>query len=64
MFQADQLYSPHDDALRIIAKVQTLAHWRCTRRGPSYIKIGSKILYKGESLNRFLSNRTVETSNK
>ncbi len=53
-FDNESFYKPDDPQLRILGAVQTLARWRCEKIGPSYIKIGNRILYKGADLNKFL----------
>jgi len=39
---------------------QTLANWRCTGRGPDFIRISSRqVLYDRVDLERFFSDRKV-----
>ena len=59
MFDDDKLYLATDEALRQIAPASTMAHWRCERRGPPFIKIGLKVAYKGSALNEWLESQTV-----
>ena len=40
---------------------KTLEAWRCYGRGPAFHKIGRKIYYKKEDLDRFLEGERVET---
>ena len=40
---------------------KTLEVWRCHGRGPAFYKIGRKIYYKKEDLDRFLEGERVET---
>lgn len=37
----------------------TITSWRAKKKGPSYIKIGSKTLYKKEDLEKYIQERTV-----
>ena len=60
MFNNDRLYAANDPALRQIAPYSTMAHWRCEGRGPSFIKIGPRVSYRGSALNEWLASRTVE----
>ena len=44
--------------------IGTLANWRCQGRGPEYVKLGRKILYPIDSLDRWSRSclvRTVES---
>ena len=59
MFDNDKIYLAGDPALKVLGSNSTLAHWRCESRGPSYLKIGSRIAYSGRDLNRWLAARTV-----
>ena len=38
-----------------------LAKWRHYGRGPSYLKLGTRVLYKGADLNEWLERQRVET---
>ena len=60
MFNPDKLYLTSDPALRVIARVSTLAHWRSEGRGPAFIRLGSRIGYAGAALNEWLAARTVQ----
>ena len=44
-------------------KPNTLEIWRCQRRGPSYKKIGRRVLYDPADLETFSLSCTVETDN-
>lgn len=41
-------------------KVQTLRNWRCKRRGPNYLKIGSRVGYLLEDLQRYRSAHKIK----
>lgn len=60
VFQEDKLYMTSDPALTAIGPYSTLAHWRSEGRGPRFIKLGSKVAYRGSDLNSWLAERTVE----
>ena len=51
MFDDDKLYATNDPALSAIGPYSTLAHWRAQGRGPAFIKLGSKVVYRGRDLN-------------
>ena len=59
MFDENRLYFTSDPALLALAPPSTLAHFRCERRGPAYVKIGSRVAYCGSDLNEWLAMRTV-----
>ncbi len=59
----ETLYTPHDDAMRIIGAVPTLARWRCEKSGPSWIKAGRKILYRGSDVLAWMEAQRVDTGN-
>lgn len=62
MFDDDRLYLTNDPALKAIGPYSTLAHWRSEGRGPKFIKLGSKVAYRGRDLNEWLAAQTVETA--
>ena len=59
MFRDDKLYLAGDPALLVLGPYSTLAHWRCEGRGPAFIKLGSKVAYKGSDLNAWIKAQTV-----
>ena len=61
MFDKDILYLANDEALKKLGSYSTLAHWRCRGVGPAFIKIGSKVAYRGADLNAWIKGRRVET---
>ena len=60
MFDADKLYLTDDPSLLVLGPYSTLASWRCEGRGPAFIKIGSRVAYRGSDLNEWLESRTVK----
>lgn len=40
-----------------------LARWRWAKVGPSYMKAGRQILYRGQDIEAYLASVTVEVSN-
>ncbi len=59
MFSEDKLYQTDDPALLALGSRQTLAHWRSQGRGPTYVKVGGRVVYRGADLNRWLEQRTI-----
>ena len=59
MFDDDRLYFTNDAALLVLGRPSTLAHWRSEGRGPAYLKIGSRVAYRGADLNAWLDAQTV-----
>ena len=60
MFDPDKLYFTGDPAVRTLAPYSTLAHWRSEGRGPTYVKIGARVAYRGADLNTWLASRTIQ----
>ncbi len=60
MYEAEKLYLTDDPALQVLGPYSTLAHWRSQGRGPAFIKIGSRVAYRGADLNQWLELRTVK----
>ena len=60
MFDPEKLYRPQDAAMRQIASEGVLSQWRHHGRGPAFIKIGSRVAYRGADLNAWLEARRVE----
>ena len=64
LFQsADSMLTEKQTARILQVKPQTLATWRTKSLGPSYIKLGSSIRYKRQSLLEYIANNQVVTSN-
>ena len=59
MFDDDRLYFTNDPALLVLGRPSTLAHWRSGGRGPAYLKIGSRVAYRGADLNAWLDAQIV-----
>ena len=59
MYEDSKLYYANDPAVLAIAPYSTMAHWRCEGRGPTFLKIGSRIAYRGCDLNAWLESRLV-----
>ena len=60
-FETDRYYPTTDPALRLIGTKGTMAIWRHEGRGPSYVRLGGKVLYRGADLNEWLDARLVKT---
>lgn len=56
MNTSDNLKEPKTAATYIKSTESTLANWRCAGRGPRYIKLGGKILYRTADLDAFLES--------
>ena len=59
LFEDAKLYITDDPALLKLGKPSTLAHWRSEGRGPAFVKLGSRVAYKGADLNAWIESRTV-----
>ncbi len=59
-FDESRLYRPADPEMRTIASPGVLSQWRHFARGPSYIRVNSKIFYAGSDVIRWLQEHRVE----
>ena len=59
MFDDTKIYFASDPEVLALACYSTMAHWRSEGRGPSFVKIGSKVGYRGSDLNLWIESRTV-----
>ena len=62
MFRDDLFYRANDPALRAIAALSTMAHWRMEGRGPRWHKFGTRVLYRGADLNAWIARQAVVTT--
>jgi len=61
MTNISQLLTPDETAQRLGVTRGTLAVWRCKKRYPlCYVRIGSKVMYRLEDVQRFIEQRTVK----
>ena len=60
MFDPSRLYFLHE--LGEIAPTSTLSKWRHYGVGPAYVKLGGRVRYKGDELNRWIEERSVYTA--
>ena len=59
-FDDETYYRPGDPALTRFWATKTLANMRTAGRGPTYHKIGGRVLYAGRDLNQHLAACRVE----
>jgi excisionase family DNA binding protein len=56
-----ELLTPEQVAQKLGVTTGTLAVWRCRRRYPlRYVKIGAKIRYRVEDVQKFIERRSVQ----
>jgi len=61
---ARNLLTPIKTAELLGVTVGTLSVWRCTKRYPlNFIKIGKKVLYDANDIEKFIKTRTIEIVN-
>jgi hypothetical protein len=59
MTAISELLNPREAASKLRTTCGTLAVWRCTRRKPlRFVRMGRKIFYKAEDLQRFIDLQT------
>ncbi|WP_299847737.1 helix-turn-helix domain-containing protein [uncultured Roseovarius sp.] len=54
-------YTSSDPEMRPLGKEQTLAAWRSHGRGPAYIKMGRRVLYRGADILNWIEANRVPT---
>ena len=59
-FDDDRYYRTSDPELRIIATKGTMSFWRHQHRGPAYVRLGGRVLYRGRDLNAFLDAHIIQ----
>ena len=57
--EPNEIYEPDSVQLSLIGKPQTLARYRHEGRGPNYLKLGKKILYRGQDIIIWLNKHEV-----
>jgi hypothetical protein len=57
----DALVTPDEAELMTRINRATLANWRCSRTGPSFVRAGRRVLYRKRALDDFLARAAVET---
>ena len=60
LFIEDQNYILGDQELNLIGSREKLAQWRHRGIGPSFFKLGRKIIYRGSDLNRWAEAQRVD----
>jgi hypothetical protein len=58
----DELLTPAETAELMRTTLQSLGQQRYQRRGPKYVKIGSRVLYRRSDIREYLDSRTVQTN--
>ena len=58
---SEQFSKPAQLAKELHKTEGTLANWRCQKKGPPFVKIGSSVLYPRDKLEVWLESRLVET---
>ena len=57
--EISQLLDEKEAAAKLGLKPRTLAVWRCVQRYPlRFVKIGRRVMYRGEDVQRFIELRT------
>jgi predicted DNA-binding transcriptional regulator AlpA len=61
----NRLNSPKATAERLNTSEPTLARWRCTRQGPTFVKIGGKVGYLDADIDAFIArNRRLSSADR
>ena len=59
-FDADRYYLTTDPELLLLGSPATLAQHRYEGRGPRYVRLGRRVLYRGADINEYLDQHLVE----
>ena len=59
-FEADRYYKTTAPELTIIGTRGTLSQWRHRGYGPSFIRYGNRVLYRGSDLNDWLDSHVIK----
>jgi hypothetical protein len=59
----DQVLNEHEAAVVLRLSVHTLRKYRHQRRGPTYRKLGSRVVYLAADLHDFLEDSVILTEN-
>ena len=59
-FDPDRYYLATDPEMLMLGSPVTLAQHRYQGRGPRYVKLGRRVLYRGCDLNDYLDEHVVE----
>ena len=62
LFEQSRNYVLGDPELDIIGNREKLAQWRHKGIGPSFYRLGRKIVYRGADLNTWADENRVETN--
>ena len=54
-----QYFNTEEAARRFGIPVRTFMHWREKRRGPVYYRVGSRVLYTAEDIEKFIATTMV-----
>lgn len=56
------LLTPSEVAVLLRVRVSTLRAWRSRGKGPSYVKIGGRVLYRRSAVEQYVASRDVEVA--
>lgn len=56
------LITPTEAATRLRIPQSTLAHYRCNGKGPEFFKIGRRVFYSDEALERWLRKHSFRST--
>ena len=59
-FDPDRYYRTDDPNLAVLGTRGTLSQWRHLGRGPAFVRLANRILYRGCDLNSYLDRHIVE----
>lgn len=60
----DELIEATEAAALLRQKPQTLAAWRCDGKGPEFVKIGRRVLYRRDAISAWIAGQIVQPGTK
>lgn len=61
-FGPDDLFDEHVLACLYGLSIHTVRAWRASKRGPRWVRMGSRVRYRASDARRFLDRNSVETA--
>jgi len=56
------LLTPEETATQLRLAKQTLARWRCEGRGPAFLRLGARVLYRRADVEAWLSGKRYHST--
>jgi predicted DNA-binding transcriptional regulator AlpA len=57
-----ELLTPKETSQLVKISIHTLAKWRSKGQGPDYVKTGKSVKYSRDTVNTWISEKTIKTN--